>query len=54
MRPIPAWRCWWLYQSKNVRQNSRACWIEAKRAGKSGRYFSVLNVDSEYGLSVDV
>src|SRR5665811_2039911 len=25
MRPIPEWRCSWLYQSKNSRQQARAC-----------------------------
>src|SRR5664280_715014 len=30
----------------------RAASIEAKRVGKSGRYFSVLNWASEYGLSL--
>src|SRR5664279_2700062 len=31
---------------------TRAASIEAKRVGKSGRYFSVLNWASEYGLSL--
>jgi hypothetical protein len=43
-----------LYQEKNWRQNARACSIESNLAGNPGRYFSVLNCDSEYGLSVDV
>ena len=45
-------RCSLLYQGKKTWQWARACWIEANRAGKSGRYFMVLNCDSEYGLSL--
>ena len=30
---------------------ARASWIEPKRSGNSGRYFSVLNCASENGLS---
>ncbi len=28
--------------------------MSSNRSGNSGRYFSVLKFDSEYGLSVDV
>ena len=31
----------------------RAASIEAKRSGKPGRYFRVLNCASEYGLSLE-
>jgi hypothetical protein len=44
----------WLYQSKNSRLNALACSIESNRAGNPGRYLSVLNCASEYGLSVEV
>jgi len=44
---MPEWRCSWLYQRKKKRQNSRACSIESKRAGKAGRYFRVRNCASE-------
>ena len=54
IRPIPEWRCWWLYQSKKSRQNARASSMRPKRSGKSGRYFSVLNCASENGLSFEV
>jgi len=54
MSPIPEWQCCSLYQEKNERQNVRACSIESKRAGNPGRYFSVLNCASEYGLSLEV
>ena len=37
-------------QAKNVWQCCRAASMEANRVGKSGRYFSVLNCGSEYGL----
>ncbi len=52
---LASWPCnrSWLYQRKNARQWSRAASIEPKRAGKSGRYFSVLNWASEYGLSFE-
>jgi hypothetical protein len=36
---------------KNTWQWARAAWVEANRAGKSGRYLKVLNRDSEEGLS---
>lgn len=50
--PMPEWRCVWLYQSKNGRQKLWATAIEPNRSGKPGRYFSVLNCASEYGLSL--
>ena len=40
-----------LYQAKNAWQWARASSMQPKRAGKSGRYFIVLNCASEYGLS---
>ena len=42
-----------MYQEKKSAQNERACTSEPKRAGKSGRYFSVLNWLSENGLSLE-
>src|SRR4030095_4651121 len=48
---MPEWRCWVLYQAKKARQWARASSMQPKRAGKSGRYFIVLNCDSENGLS---
>src|SRR5580658_7851719 len=48
---IPEWRCSKLYQGKKSWQKRRASWIEPKRSGKLGWYLSVLNWDSEYGLS---
>jgi len=45
---MPEWRCSVLYQTKNVWQWARACSMESNRIGKSGRYFVVLNCDSEY------
>src|SRR3954447_176058 len=47
MRPIPEWRCWWLYQSKKLRPKARACSMLWKRSGNPGRYLSVLNCASE-------
>lgn len=41
-----------LYQGKNSWQCARAASIEAKRTGKPGRYFRVLNCASEYGLFI--
>jgi hypothetical protein len=38
-----------LCQGKKSWQCARAAWIEGNRAGKAGRYFSVLNWASEYG-----
>jgi hypothetical protein len=35
-----------VYQWKNAWQWARASWMDPKRAGKSGRYFSVLNCDA--------
>ena len=49
--PMPEWRCSPLYQEKHVWQKARASSRLPKRAGKSGRYFSVLNWVSEKGLS---
>lgn len=34
-------------------QCPRPCSMEPKRSGKSGRYFMVLNCDSENGLSFE-
>src|SRR5207342_836465 len=51
IKPIPPWRCSWLYQWKKCWQCARASSIEPKRSGKSGLYFRVLNCASEYGLS---
>jgi hypothetical protein len=48
--PIPEWRWQVLYQVKNRPQKARASSIEPNRSGKSGRYLSVLNWASEYGL----
>lgn len=50
-RPGPEWRCWSLYQAKNVWQCTWAASIEENRLGRSGRYFSVLNWASPHGLS---
>src|SRR6188768_1859006 len=47
------WRCSALYQRKKSWQKARAASIEAKRSGKPGRYFKVLNCASEYGLSLE-
>src|SRR5271170_5451980 len=52
-RPRPPCRCSLLYQGKKSWQCARAAWIEPNRAGNAGRYFKVLNWDSEYGLSLD-
>ena len=49
--PIPQWQCSSLCQRKNPRQKSSPWSWLAKRSGKSGRYFSVLNWLSEKGLS---
>ena len=48
---IPPWRCSVLYQGKKVRQNAVAAAMSAKRPGKPGWYFRVLNWASEKGLS---
>jgi putative transposase len=37
-----------------MRQNALAYSIESNRSGNSGRYFSVLNCASGYGLSLEV
>ena len=42
-----------LYQAKNSWQKARASARQPKRAGKSGRYFIVLNWASLKGLSSD-
>src|SRR5439155_19388704 len=42
-----------LYQGKKSPQKPRPCSSEPKRSGKSGRYFRVLNCDSENGLSFE-
>src|ERR1700694_5720069 len=52
-KPRPEWRCWWLYQRKKRWQNARASSMEPNRPGNSGRYVSVLNWASEYGLSFE-
>ena len=52
-RPRPPWRCSLLYQGKKSPQWARACSMQPKRSGKSGRYFSVLNCASENGLSFE-
>ena len=51
MKPIPDCRYSVLYQVKKAWQCARASSIDPKRSGKSGRYLSVLNWVSEYGLS---
>ena len=43
-----------LYHGKKTWQGARASWIEPKRAGNAGRYFSVLNCASENGFVGDV
>ena len=48
---MPECRCIVLYQAKKFWQCARASSMLPKRAGKSGRYFIVLNCASEYGLS---
>src|SRR5215208_6944831 len=50
---MPECRCSALYQRKKSWQNARASSIEAKRSGKPGRYFRVLNCASEYGVSLE-
>src|ERR1700709_597898 len=50
---MPECRCSALYQRKKCWQKALASSIEAKRSGKPGRYFRVLNCDSEYGLSLE-
>jgi hypothetical protein len=45
--------CSWLYQWKKRRQNARPSSTEPNRPGNSGRYLSVLNCASEYGLSFE-
>ena len=47
MSPSPVCRCSSLYQGKKAWQCTRAASIESNRPGKSGRYFRVLNCDSE-------
>ena len=47
MWAMPEWQCWPLYQAKNVWQWLLASSMLPKRSGKSGRYFMVLNCDSE-------
>ena len=42
-----------LCQGKKSPQKVRPCSSEPKRPGKSGRYFTVLNCDSEKGLSFE-
>ena len=49
---MPLWRCSWLYHQKNALAWARACWMQVKRCGKSGRYLRVLNWASENGLSL--
>jgi hypothetical protein len=46
-KPMPEWRCSWLYQGKNCWQKARLSWIEPKRPGNSGRNFRVRNWLSE-------
>src|ERR1700759_3096844 len=50
---MPVWRCSWLYHCAKVSMNCLASDSDPKRSGNSGPYFSVLNSDSEYGLSLD-
>src|SRR5947207_4196171 len=47
--------CRWssLYQPKKCLQKPLASWAEPNRSGNSGRYLSVLNWASEYGLSFE-
>src|SRR6266566_1577134 len=52
-KPRPEWRCWWLYHWKKRWQNARPSSMEPNRPGNSGRYLSVLNCASEYGLSLE-
>lgn len=52
-KPIPEWRCSWLYYAVNSSMNSLASWTESNRSGKLGPYFTVLSNASEYGLSFD-
>ncbi len=42
-----------MYQGKKSRQKPRESSRAPKRSGKFGRYLSVLNWDSENGLSID-
>src|SRR5258708_5048549 len=42
-----------LYQAKKMTQKARASSMLLNRAGKAGRYFSVLNWLSEDGLSLE-
>jgi len=42
-----------LYQATKSRIHTRACSIESNRSGYDGRYLTVLNAASEYGLSSD-
>src|SRR5229473_2106167 len=51
MKPMPEWRWVVLYHWKKCRQWARASSMLPNRSGKSGRYLSVLNWASEYGLS---
>src|SRR5674536_334881 len=51
---MPERRCSVLYHEKKPRPNERASWMDPKRLGNSGRYFSVLNWASEKGLSLEV
>src|SRR6266508_1403434 len=51
--PSPPWRCSVLYQPKKSAQCARPSSMAPKRSGKSGRYFIVLNCDSEKGLSFE-
>src|SRR5437016_7462686 len=47
------WRCAVWYQGDKTRQWARESLTDRKRAGKSGRYVSVLNCASEKGLSFE-
>jgi len=47
MKPMLECRCSVLYQRKKSWQCAGASSIEPKRAGKSGRYFKVLNCTSQ-------
>jgi hypothetical protein len=53
MQPMPERPCMVLYQAKNSWQMARASARQPKRAGKSGRYFIILNCASLKGLSSD-
>ena len=49
---MPEWRRSVLYRVKNSRPWARARCNLVNRVGTSGRYFDVLNADSEHGFVV--